>query len=352
MVFEFPPHIPLAHLPTPIELLDRLSRKLSGPKLLVKRDDLSGTPLTGNKIRKLEFFAKAALDTGCDTLITCGAIQSNHARATAVVAAKLGLNSYLVLRGEAGPPAESNLLLDQLVGAEVEFVTHAQYFKALDIMHHRAQGLAQKGRKAYVIPEGGSNALGCMGYIKAVRELKAQLEAMGRKIDYIVSPVGSGGTLAGLILGVKLFGLESRVIGINVSSTAEHHTKRVRRILDDTIQQFKLDIEIDQSDIEIIGGYVGLGYAKSRLEEIEFIKMVAQTEGLILDPVYTGKTMYGLADQIKQGRFGREHSILFVHTGGIFGLFTRSLSDFGVRSEASEKYSPFFRSFEENSMSI
>ncbi len=328
MAFSFPPHIPLAQLPTPIEALDRLSQKLSGPRLLVKRDDLSGTPLSGNKIRKLEFFAKAALDAGCDTLITCGGIQSNHARATAIVAAKLGLSSCLVLRGEAGAPPEANLLLDELVGANIEYVSHKQYFQALDIMHKKAQELAGKGHKAYVIPEGGSSTLGCMGYIKAVKELKAQLKAMGRQVDYIITPVGSGGTLAGLILGAKLFGLKSRVIGINVSSTAGHHAKRVRHILADTIRQFSLNVKIEPGDIEIIDGYLGLGYAKSRADEIEFIRQVARTEGLILDPVYTGKAMYGLADQIKRGRFEPEQTVLFIHTGGIFGLFTRQLDEF------------------------
>jgi D-cysteine desulfhydrase len=327
-VFEFPSHISLARLPTPIETLDRLSSRLAGPKLLVKRDDLTGTPLSGNKVRKLEFFAKAALDTGCDTLITCGAIQSNHARATAIAAARLGLNSYLVLREGADSAYEGNLILDKLVGARVKFITRQQYFQARDIMQNLARELADEGHTAYVIPEGGSNALGCMGYIQAVQEIKGQLEALGQTVDYIISPVGSGGTLAGLLLGVKLFKLDCRVIGINVSSTAKHHTKRVQSIITDTVRQFGLNISIDPSEIEIIDGYVGLGYAQSRLEEISFIKEVAQTEGLILDPVYSGKTMYGLATEIKKGRFKPGQTVLFIHTGGIFGLFANYLEEF------------------------
>lgn len=328
LAFKLPPHILIAQLPTPIESLERLSCNWAGPKILVKRDDLTGVPLTGNKIRKLEFFARAAIDTGCDTLITCGAIQSNHARATAIVAAKLGLGSYLLLRGEAGATYEANLLLDKLVGARVKYVDHQQYFEAQNIMADMAQELAKEGHKAYVIPEGGSNALGCMGYIKAIQELKAQLEAGAERLDYIITPVGSGGTMAGLLLGVKLFNLDCRVIGINVSSTAKHHCKRVLHIIEDTIKLFDLGISIDPDEIEIIDGYVGEGYAKSSFEEIEFIRQVARTEGLLLDPVYTGKTMYGLAGEIKKGRFHSGQTILFLHTGGIFGLFTRHLDDF------------------------
>jgi D-cysteine desulfhydrase len=326
LAFEFPPHISLARLPTPIEVLDHLSRRWGGPVLLVKRDDLTGTPLSGNKVRKLEFFARAALDTHCDTLITCGAIQSNHARATAITAAKLGLASHLVLRGEA-VPCEANLLLDKLVGARVEYVSRQRYFQVQSIMQEIADGLARQGRKAYVIPEGGSNALGCLGYMKAVQEIKHQLEALNRQVDYIIAPVGSGGTLAGLLLGVKLFGLGSKVIGINVSSTAEHHRKRVRLIIEDAIQRFGLKLSISPEEIEIIDGYVGLGYAKSQLEEIEFIKLVAGAEGLILDPVYTGKAMYGLAGEINRGRFQPGQTLLFIHTGGIFGLFPRYLDE-------------------------
>ncbi len=326
-MFKLPPHIPIARLPTPIESLERLSRDWAGPKILVKRDDLTGAPLTGNKIRKLEFFARAAIDTGCDTLITCGAIQSNHARATAIVAAKLGLGSYLLLRGEADAGYEANLLLDKLVGAKVKYVTREEYFNAQDIMHDMAQELAQEGHKAYVIPEGGSNALGSMGYIKAIREIKAQIKGSDERPDYIIIPVGSGGTMAGSLLGVKLFNLDCRVIGINVSSTARHHSKRVLHIIEDTIKQFGLGLSISPGEIEIIDGYVGLGYAKSRSEEIEFIKQVAHTEGLLLDPVYTGKTMYGLAGEIKKGRFHSGETLLFVHTGGIFGLFAGYLND-------------------------
>jgi D-cysteine desulfhydrase len=327
LAFVFPPHIPLAQLPTPIETLSRLSKKWAGPQLLVKRDDLTGTPLSGNKVRKLEFFAKAAINSGCDTLITCGGIQSNHARATAIVAAKLGLSSYLVLRGDAGDSPDANLLLDRLVGAEVKFVTREQYFQVDSIMQQTASNLARAVHKAYIIPEGGSNALGCMGYMKAVKEIKQELETSKQSVDYIITPVGSGGTMAGLILGAKLFGLDSRVIGINVSSTAKHHCKRILAITTETIDQFGLELDIDPQEIEIIDGYVGLGYARSRPEEIDLLRLVAQTEGLILDPVYTGKTMYGLASEINKGRFKPGQTILFIHSGGIFGLFAKSLEE-------------------------
>ncbi len=325
-MIKFPPSLSLAHLPTPIENLKRFSADCGGVKLLVKRDDLTGASLTGNKIRKLEFFAKAALDTGCDTLITCGGIQSNHARATAIVAAKLGLDSYLVLRGESGL-AEANLLLDKLVGANVRFISRQEYFYVNDIMRELSIGLAHQGHRAYVIAEGGSEPLGCFGYIKAVSEIKDQLDTMGQVIDYIVCPVGSGGTLAGLLLGVQLYNLKSKVIGINVCSTAKHHTKRVAAIIRQATCEFDLKVDFNSAQIDIIDGYVGDGYARSRIEELAFIRKAACTEGLILDPVYTGKAMYGLYNEIKKGRFSEQDNILFIHTGGIFGVFPQRLQD-------------------------
>ncbi len=322
----FPPSISLARIPTPIEHLERLSQKW-GVKLLIKRDDLTGTVLTGNKVRKLEFFARAALDQGCDTLITCGGVQSNHARATAVVAAKLGLHSRLVLREAAESALEANLLLDRLVGAEIHSVTREEYFHSMDIMQRQAEKLADAGHRPYIIPEGGSNALGCFGYARAVGEIQQQLAEFPpiNRGTTIITPVGSGGTLAGLLLGVKMFDLPVKVVGINVSASAAYFKKRVSQILDDVYRQFGVDARLTPEQIEVIDGYVGLGYARSQPAELKFIHEVAGSEGIILDPVYTGKTMYGLFQEIQKGRFASGQRLLFLHTGGIFGLFTGSL---------------------------
>jgi len=184
------------------------------------------------------------------------------------------------------------------------------------------------GRRAYVIPEGGSNALGAFGYVQMVGEVVGQLAAMGEQVDYLVTAVGSGGTLAGLALGKLLYGFPGRILGFNVSANAELFRRRVREIVAEAVQRYGLRVEPEEAEFEVIDGYVGLGYAQSQPKEIAFIRQVAESEGIVLDPVYTGKALYGLVDQIRQGRFRPEEKVLFVHTGGIFGLFVERLREF------------------------
>jgi D-cysteine desulfhydrase len=322
-MIRYPDRIRRARLPTPVEPARKLSNKL-GVELLVKRDDLTGSSLSGNKIRKLEFlFAEAAAE-GADTVITCGGEQSNHCRATAIAAAELGLRSYLLLRTDnpkEPPAAEANILLDRLVGADIRWVSRDEYKRRVQLFTEvQGQLLAQR-RKAYVIPEGGSNAVGAWGYVACVEELA---EELGDTPLTLVYAAGSGGTGAGLILGIKLLKLPWRAVGINVCDDKPYFVQAIGEIIEAAIRKWLLPVELDREEIEIVDGYVGVGYAKSRPEELQTIRDVARAEGLILDPVYTGKAFHGLTQELARDRAAFGPRICFIHTGGIYGLFPKS----------------------------
>jgi D-cysteine desulfhydrase len=319
--FPYPKSIPLAHLPSRIEYLERFSRELNGPEIYIKRDDDTSCLLSGNKVRKLEFFLAEALEKGADTLITCGGIQSNHARATAIAAKRFGLNCHLILRGKAAQSFDGNYLLDSLVGAKVTFVTKSEYLNRDQIFDKLEKNLIRQGKNPYSIPEGGSNGLGAVGYVKAMEEIRDQMREMGIEFDTIVIPVGSGGTYAGLLIGKTFFNIRAEVVGFNISGTAQYFFEIIFRCVREAENLLKKNFHPTMDEIKIIDGYVGKGYARSRPEEVSLIRNIAQLEGIVLDPVYTGKTMYGLVDQIKRGRFKRGQKILFIHTGGLFGLF-------------------------------
>ncbi len=311
--------IRLANLPTKIERLNRLSEQL-GKKIYIKRDDQTGMEVSGNKIRKLEYCVADALSKNCDYLITCGGIQSNHCRATAAVAAKLGLGAYLVLRGDEDTPVEGNLFFDMMLGADIKFITGEEYKNnRAEIMEGIKEELEKKGHKGYIIPEGASNGVGSLGYINAMEEILKQEEEMGVKFDAIAVTVGSGGTYSGLYYGNRINNNSATVYGFNITQTKEHFQEVVVKLLKEISQYTGKEINVTIDEIDIIDGYVGRGYALSRPEEIEFLSYLAKLEGLILDPVYTGKTMYGLVEEIKKGTFDKHENILFIHTGGIFG---------------------------------
>lgn len=315
--------IHLAQLPTPIEKLETLSKLFEGPQIYIKRDDLTGIGLSGNKVRKLEFLIAEAVVQECDVLITCGGHQSNHARTTAVSAAKMNLKSHLVLRNSMGGALEGNLFLDRLVGAEIQFITPEEYLRVDEIMAEIAEDYKLKGHKPYLIPEGGSNELGALGYFKAAEEIAVQLKKKNLKIDHIIVAVGSGGTYAGLLLGKFMYDLRPEIHGINVCDDEAYFVNKIFGIVKKAQTRFNLRLNFDKGDIKIIDGYVGKGYGLSSQEEIDMIKRVALAEGIILDPVYTGKAMLGLADQIHQRKFKPDENILFIHTGGIFALFPK-----------------------------
>jgi D-cysteine desulfhydrase len=301
--------------------MKHLSTEL-GVHIYVKRDDETGSELTGNKVRKLEFVLPDALAQGCDTLITCGGIQSNHARAVTAAAVRLGLSSVLVLKTDNPPPCpDGNYLMNKLLGATFRFISEQDYAGHRDeIMEGVKKELAGKGRKAYVIPEGASNGLGCFGYYQCLHEITGQEKEMGITFDTIVVPVGSGGTYGGLYIANKELNAGRRIAGFNVCNTAEFFRERIAGEVSDALQIGGGQLAFTKNDIDIVDGYVGLGYALSRKEELDFIAKTARTDGIIFDPVYTGKALYGLYHEIKKGRFASGKNILFIHTGGFPGL--------------------------------
>lgn len=322
-----PAALGLPRLPTPIEELRRLPAALGLPgRLFVKRDDLTGCALSGNKIRKLDFLLKDALDQGADTVITCGGIQSNHARATAVAAARLGLRARLVLRGQApedGPLG--NLALGALVGARVRWISPEQYPERDAIMAEEAAALRAAGRRPYVIPEGGSNALGARGYSACVDEILEQERALGLRFTAVATAVGSGGTTAGLLAGKARREAGFEVVGFPVCDDSPLFQRRIAAILE-AMAEAEDRPELARQRPRLIDDYKGIGYALSTPEEDAFLRRVARSEGLILDPCYTNKALRGLVSEAAAGRFGPEPRLLFIHTGGIFGALARSWS--------------------------
>ena len=325
-----PERIRLANTPTRIDKLERLSERLDGPTIYLKRDDQTGSEISGNKIRKLEFSVKEALDQGCDTLITCGGLQSNHARATAAVAAKLGLSSYLVLRDKGEKGIDGNYFIDKLLGAEIQLITPEEYSNSrLEIMEEVKAKLGKENKKAYIIPEGASNGIGTFGYFKAMEEIMEQEKELNVKFDAICIAVGSGGTYAGLFLASKLLNHGAKIYGVNVCDDADHFKNQIESIVHESFDYLGTTFDFTKEDIHIIDGYVGDGYAISRPEDREFIKEMARLEGFILDPVYTGKGFKGIVNEIKKGTLKEHKNILFIHTGGLFGLFPqKDLFDF------------------------
>ena len=317
---DYPDAIELARLHTPVQALPRLSAELD-TEILCKRDDLTGSALSGNKVRKLEFLLAQALADRCDTVITCGGQQSNHARATAIAAARLGLDCSLLLRtADPNRPPEptGNILLDQLAGATVQWISPEQYPERSALMQRRASQLARdSGKSCYVIPEGGSDALGAWGYVRCMAELAEQI---GPKTATLVYAVGSGGTAAGLIAGCRLLDLPYRLIGVCVCDDRPTFQQRIAQILRQMDARYGLDVAVEPEGIEIWDSYVGRGYALSRPEEVHTLTQVIRQEGLVLDPVYTGKAFHGLMTEIRAGRRLGE-PIIFIHTGGIYALF-------------------------------
>lgn len=311
----------LANIPTPIQELRRLSAMLGGPRLLIKRDDFTGVECSGNKVRKLDFIAARALQEGCTTLITCGGLQSNHARATAAVAARLGLVAHLVLAGAAAGVPSGNHLLDLLLGARCTYVPGAELDELQERMVEIAADYERAGEKAMIIPLGASDAVGANGYVHAVQEMSRQFEDLDLVPDYIVVPSGSGGTQAGLILGKVIYGLPSEVLGINVRCDESYFIRQIGRIIREFCDLYGCAVTTEPRDIRIVDGYVGGGYGRSTPELLGFITRFARMEGILLDPTYTGKAFFGLVQEIEKGRFRRNDTILFIHTGGIFGVF-------------------------------
>ncbi len=306
--------LPLARRPTPLERLARLSEHL-GVQVDVKRDDLTGVELTGNKVRKLEVILAEALQARADVVITCGGVQSNHCRATAAAARKVGLHPVLLLRGERSESPDSNLLLDQVFGAELHFCTPDEYRSQRGrIMADLAAGFAAAGRRAFVIPEGGSNGAGAWAYARAAEELAQQTTG---PYDAVFAPVGSGGTLAGLALGPDI----GPIWGVAVCDDRAYFSARVKAIAKEAEAYGLGPLPPEGEKWRVVEGYQGAGYGIADAQVWNTVSAVARWEGLLLDPVYTGKAMCALFAEAKAGRI--RGKVLFWHTGGAFGLFGR-----------------------------
>ena len=313
----------LAYLPTPIKKANFLSKEL-GVNIYLKRDDLTGTEISGNKIRKLEYVFKLLIDQGYTSVITTGGIQSNHCRATTAAATMLGLKTVLLLRVNEEPKIEGNFLLDKLLGAEIRYCTPDEYKSSRnEIMTEIAAEKTSQGNKCFVIPEGASFGIGSMGYFEAMEEIVNQEKQLGITFDTIALAVGSGGTYSGLYLANKYYALNKRIIGFAVCDSSAYFINHINNINKEALQYLERDPGLDINDIEINDKYTGIGYALSTKEELDFIKYVALNEATILDPVYTVKAMFGLYKEIKAGNLKNAGNVLFIHTGGLFGVFPK-----------------------------
>jgi D-cysteine desulfhydrase len=313
------PRVRLAHLPTPVIKIPALDARL-GVDLWIKRDDVTGGAEAGNKLRKLELLLARAIADGSNVVLTCGGIQSNHARATALSCARLGLRCVVFLRmtDETAPmPFSGNVLLDRFAGAEVRRINGEQYRDRDNLMKTHGQLLATRGEKPFVVPEGGSNALGSLGYTLAMKELREQIDlGLCPSFDVIVHACGSGGTAAGVALGAKRYGVSKRVRTFAVCDDRAYFEKRIAGIIRDA----RAIVELAEPEVEVDDTAKGPAYAIATREQRAFIVDIARASGLVLDPVYTGKAFFGLASAIKSGAIEVGSKVLFLHTGGLPGL--------------------------------
>ena len=309
------PRVRFAHLPTPVEALPRLSEVLGGPQLLVKRDDQTGLAFGGNKTRKLEFLIAEAREQGARTLITAGALQSNHCRQTAAAAARFGFKCILVLTGSAPELPTANLLLDRLFGAEIIHVKDRQ--ERDRILEQTFERGANEGLQPYLVPYGGSSPTGALGYAFAVQELMQQ----GITADWIVFATSSGGTQAGLVLGQRVFGYKGQILGISVDESDDWIKEHVSALATAASQRLGDAIPFQPNEVSCNADYCQAGYGVLSDKEREAIRLFAQHEGLLLDPVYTGRAAAGLIDLIRKGFFNKGETVLFWHTGGQPALF-------------------------------
>jgi L-cysteate sulfo-lyase len=318
------PRVHLAHLPTPLEKLDRLSAELGGPEIWIKRDDCTGLSTGGNKTRKLEFLMAEAQAMGADTVMTQGATQSNHARQTAAFAAKLGMGCHILLEDRTGSNnanynENGNVLLDHLHGA-----TTSKRTAGLDMqaeMEIVADKLRAEGRKVYLIPGGGSNATGALGYVNCAFELVGQANDRGMVIDHIITATGSAGTQAGLITGLKAINAQIPLLGIGVRAPKDKQEENVYALAQKTAEKLGCPGVVSREDVVADSSYVGAGYGIPRDDTLEAIRMFAQLEGILLDPVYSGKGAAGFIDYCRKGNFKKGERVVFLHTGGSASLF-------------------------------
>ena len=315
------PRLHFAHLPTRIDELPRLTEHLGGPGILVKRDDQTGLAFGGNKTRKLEFLVAEALEQGAGMLITGGALQSNHCRQTAAAAARFGLDCTLVLNGDMPAQSTANLLLDEMFGAEI--VAIADRALRDQTLQETFDKAVAEGKKPYLVTYGGSSPTGALGYAFAVEEFLKQNVA----VDWIVFGTSSGGTHAGLVLGQRVFGYKGRVLGISIDEPEEWLKSRVSMLASDASEKMGERLEFTRDDVFVNEEYCRAGYGVLTDAEREAVKLFAKYEGLLLDPVYTGRAAAGMIDLIRKGFFKKDETVLFWHTGGQPALFAEKYAN-------------------------
>jgi D-cysteine desulfhydrase len=314
-----PARLQLAMAPTPIVKLDRLSRHL-GVELYFKRDDLTGLLESGNKVRKLEFLVGEALEQGADTLLTCGTLQSNCCRAVAAVAARLGLRAVLAVKGARPEAYDGNLLLNRLLGAEVRYLSEAEFAQMDQVFERLAEEIRARGGRPYVIPESGSNEVGALGYLECAVELAEQINHGAPRFDTVVITAFSGGSQAGLLMGKQLAGLPAEIVGVPIAFPADHVRGYIARTIDKAIRRFGFAIEVPKT-IHLLDGYQGAGRTGVSDEALHTIVRLAQQEGMLLDPVYTVKAFAGLTGTLARDPKALGQRVCFIHTGGLFSVF-------------------------------
>jgi len=319
------PRLHFAHLPTPLEPLERISAALGGPNLWIKRDDCTGLSSGGNKTRKLEFLMADAVEQGADTIITQGATQSNHARQTCAIAAKLGLESHILLEDRTGYHDEAythngNVLLDELHGASISVRPGGSDMNIE--MEQLAMQLRDDGKKTYIIPGGGSNEIGALGYVNAAFELTHQANERSLRIDHLLHATGSAGTQAGLVLGMEAMNSNIPVYGVSVRAEKQQQEENVYGLVQRTAEFMGYSPDLVARDKVVANSdYVGPGYGLPTDAMVEAVKMLACYEGILLDPVYSGKGFSGLIDLVRKGHFKKGENVVFLHTGGSVSLF-------------------------------
>lgn len=309
-----------AGFPTPLQRMPRLSKVLYGPNLFVKRDDMTDLAFGGNKARKLEFLFADAKNKGADVIISTGAVQSNCACMVAAAARRLGMKPVLVLVGKEPNVPDGNLLLDKLMSAEIHFMdsygVHVENF-----MNLLANEFKAKGHRPYIIPVGASVPSTVPGYALAFEELVNQFNDLGERIDYVVCACGTGGTQAGLVFGKKILDAKAEILGASVFASKADASKTVSELVNSAAELFGVDVSIVPNEVLVFDDYINEGYGILNKDVTSMIKLVAETEGILIDPIYTGKAMVMLVDLIKKEQFNKEDNVIFFHTGGLPALF-------------------------------
>ncbi len=312
-----PNKILLANIPTPLQKINFRNKNF-----LIKRDDLTGVELSGNKVRKLEYLIYQAKKERAELIFTDGGEQSNHARATVIAAAQAGIKSRLFLWGKDRNNADGNLFIDKFLGAEIKFLNKEEYGNVNNIMFEERKKLLRKGKNVYVIPEGGSTTLGIWGYVSFIYELQKQIDL--KKINGILVAAGSGGTAAGLLVGLALIKSNIKVYAVNVLYTKDVIRKKIFQLAEGCLLDFKIKNKLNENNLEVLDGYSNEGYKKIAEDKLELIKKFAQDKGIILDPAYTGKAFNAYYKNFLMKNLGMK--VIFLHTGGLYGVF-------GKRSE-------------------